>query len=341
MIIRAAVHEPRLHPLDQTLIGPVESAYATHETPFILSLSLRPYRRAAAVRAWGRVRRQHRIKGREHPPGRLRPAEMARTLEARRAHLALERRRAGDLEQRLRQVWLAVRVDEASGCSCDLGARAGVGYDGRTPRGERLEDGQAKALTERCEHEAIGKLVGGMQPLVGHEPDEMHAFEVGRAEPAGEEVLFDTPAGDDQRQRLRSTLAVLPIGAHEALVVAPGIVRQTLVPGVQHACDREDETLGKAMLAAKLLQLAAVAFRGEARTDTGVSHDRAGELQPMADELIERCLRDREDRPRLATVKRQHGTDVNVVPPGIVPRIDVPVAALEDEDSGDAAEEGE
>src|SRR6185437_15505449 len=173
----------------------------------------------------------------------------------------------------------------------------------------------------------------------GDEAEEMHALEIRDPEAVREEVLPDALARHDERQVLARAPAVLPVRAQQTLVVAARILRQMPVAGVQDTPDSEDESLRQRVLVAEAPQLLRVGLRGEPRTDTRVGDTCARQLQSVADEIVERRLGDREHRPRLATVKRQHGTDVNVVPPGIVPRIHVPVAALQDKDSRNAREE--
>src|SRR6185312_12773453 len=51
MVVRATVHQTRLHALDQTLIAPIESTNAAHDAPFNPLLPSGLYRRTVAVLA--------------------------------------------------------------------------------------------------------------------------------------------------------------------------------------------------------------------------------------------------------------------------------------------------
>ena len=76
----------------------------------------------------------------------------------------------------------------------DLGAGAGRGHDGRTAAGQRLQDRDAEALAQRCQHEAVGQLVGLVDALVRNEPQELNALQVGRGESARQQVFADVAA---------------------------------------------------------------------------------------------------------------------------------------------------
>src|SRR6185437_9552610 len=101
VIVRATVHQTRLHALDEMLVAPVESADAAHEAPLYPVVNIRslpPHRRGSFLR---RTRRQDGIEYVKHPPCRLRPAKTTCALETECTHFTPQRLRARDLEQRL------------------------------------------------------------------------------------------------------------------------------------------------------------------------------------------------------------------------------------------------
>ncbi len=133
---------------------------------------------------------------------------------------------------------------------------------------------------------------------------------------------------------------VMAVGAYQALIVATRIGGHPAVARVKDAGHGEDVALRKAVLPTEFLELRLVACCVEGGTDAGVSHCGARDVQAGAPgELIERRLGDGEQRPRLAAIHGQRQADVQVVPPGVVAGIDVPVAALQHEHARNPVEQ--
>src|SRR4051794_29336783 len=96
-----------------------------------------------------------------------------------------------------------------------------------------------------------------------------------------------------------------------------------------NARHRQDEALRQSKFLTESLLRDRVMMCGESRAHTGIRDGgRRGRQFHMPCEVIEGGLRDGEETARLTTIEWQHQADVNVVPPGIVTWIDIPIAAL-------------